>query len=96
MARILVIVGIALLLITRASAQSETNCEQIRQAVATYGYAAARQHALEHYGAEAVAAGDKCLPKEIPAKEGATKASAKPQHPKHRKAAASPTKSQPK
>ncbi len=40
-----------------------TQCEQIKQAVAQYGLAAARRHALEHYGAEAVKVGDKCLTK---------------------------------
>ena len=35
--------------------------EQVKQAVATYGYAAARKHVLENYGKEAVAFGDKCL-----------------------------------
>jgi hypothetical protein len=33
----------------------------VKQAVATYGYAAARKHALENYGKEAVAFGDRCL-----------------------------------
>jgi len=37
------------------------NCDQVRQAVATYGYAAARRYALAHYGPQAVAYGDRCL-----------------------------------
>jgi hypothetical protein len=61
MTRILVAVGIALLTTSYSWAQSEANCEQIRQAVAQYGYAAARAHAMQHYGPEAVRAGDKCL-----------------------------------
>ena len=67
MRRILVAVGIALLttgssLTTTSSwAQSAANCEQIRQAVAQYGYAAARAHAMRTYGADAVRNGDKCL-----------------------------------
>ena len=61
MTRILVAVGIALLLTDYAAAQSAANCDQIRQAVAQYGYAAARAHAMRNYGAEAVRAGDKCL-----------------------------------
>ena len=59
MTRILVAAGVLLLLTEYPSAQS--NCEQIRQAVATYGYAAARRHAMENYGIEAVRVGDRCL-----------------------------------
>jgi hypothetical protein len=76
MTRILMIVAVALLLTSRASAQSEANCDEIRQAVATYGYEDARRHALLHYGAEAVEAGEKkCLAGMIPAKPVVTKAS---------------------
>jgi len=39
-------------------------CPLIKQAVAQYGFAAARQHALETYGPEAVKTGDKCFAKE--------------------------------
>jgi hypothetical protein len=49
----------SLLLTNPASAQSR--CAQIRQAVATYGYSAARRHAMAHYGIKAVRAGDRCL-----------------------------------
>ncbi len=85
MTRILMIVAVALLLTGRASAQSEANCEEIRQAVATYGYEDARRHALLHYGAEAVEAGEKkCLAGMIPGKPGVTKASlTKPAPAKH-------------
>ena len=61
MTRILIAAGVLLLLTEYPSAQSNANCEQIRQAIATYGYAAARRHAMENYGAEAVRAGDRCL-----------------------------------
>jgi hypothetical protein len=66
MMRILVAAGVTLLLTDYAWCQS--NCEQIRQAIATYGYAAARQHALTHYGADALKEGDKCglTPAEAP------------------------------
>jgi hypothetical protein len=37
------------------------DCDQVRQAVATYGYAAARRYALQHYGPQAAAYGDRCL-----------------------------------
>src|SRR5215831_9343369 len=82
MTRILIIVAVALLLTNRGWAQSEANCEEIRQAVATYGYEDARRHALIHYGAEAVEAGEKkCLNIEPPtkavAKNPRTKAVAK-------------------
>jgi hypothetical protein len=36
-------------------------CELIKQAVAQYGFTAARRHALETYGPEAVKTGDKCF-----------------------------------
>jgi len=36
-------------------------CQLIRLAVAQHGFAAARQHALEAYGPEAVKTGDKCF-----------------------------------
>ena len=54
-----IVVGGAVLLCGSASA--DDRCDLVKQAVATYGYAAARQHALENYGQEAVAFGDKCL-----------------------------------
>jgi hypothetical protein len=85
MARILVIVAVALLLTNRAWAQSAANCEQIRQAVAQYGYEEARRHALIHYGPQAVEAGLKCLPKEITMKKVEPKAVAKHQPAKKKK-----------
>lgn len=94
MTRTLMIVAVALLLTGRASAQSEANCDEIRQAVAQYGYEDARRHALLHYGAEAVEAGEKeCLAGMIPAKPVATKAfvtkaAVKHQQPKKKKPAA--------
>ena len=60
MIRFVIAVGGAVLLAGSASAE-DPRCEQVKQAVATYGYAAARKHALENYGKEAVAFGDKCL-----------------------------------
>ena len=39
------------------------DCDQIRQAVKQYGYAAARKFALIHYGKDAVKYGDRCLAK---------------------------------
>jgi hypothetical protein len=97
MARIIIIVAaVALLLTNRAWAQSEANCEEIRQAVAMYGYEEARRHALIHYGAEAVEAGEKkCLGIQ-PAKPVVTKASVKHQQPKKKKPSGPPMKLQPK
>jgi hypothetical protein len=79
MTRILLAGSVVLLLTDYSWCQS--NCEQIRQAVATYGYEAARQHALAHYGSEAVKEGDKCPGLEAPPKP--REAAAKP-HPKHK------------
>jgi hypothetical protein len=59
MIRLVIAVGVAVLL--GGSASAEGQCDQVKQAVATYGLAAARKHALENYGKEAVAFGDKCL-----------------------------------
>jgi hypothetical protein len=59
MIRILVAFGVVLLL--TSSSLSQSYCEQVRQAVATYGYAAAKRHAMAHYGPQGVAAGDRCL-----------------------------------
>jgi len=61
MTRILVAVSVALLLTNSSLAQSY--CDQVKEAVATYGYSAAKRHALAHYGIRAVRAGDRCLTK---------------------------------
>ena len=55
----LVVVGVSLLLTSSALAQSY--CDQVRQAVAIFGHEASKRHALEHYGKEAVEAGERCL-----------------------------------
>ena len=49
------------LLSTPTYAQSEAQCEQVRQAVAQYGYRAARAHAEQTMPAEQVRAGEACL-----------------------------------
>jgi hypothetical protein len=66
MLRLLGIAAAILVMADRSFAQNSPNptpdqCRQIREAVAQYGYAAARRHALENYGAEAVRVGDKCF-----------------------------------
>lgn len=43
------------------SAPGAGDCEQIRQAVAQYGYKAAKKFALIHYGKDAARYGDRCL-----------------------------------
>ena len=66
MTRFLVAMGVVFQLTNFSLAQSTPNpaqCDQIRQAVANYGYVAAKRHALANYGVEAVRAGDRCLTK---------------------------------
>ena len=65
----LLLTGIILLMADYSFAQDSPDptpmrCQLIRQAVGQYGFAAARQHALETYGPEAVKTGDKCLTKQ--------------------------------
>jgi hypothetical protein len=60
MIRILAAIGMTLLAATPALA-AQSYCAQVRQAVATYGYASARKYALAHYGMQAVRYGDRCL-----------------------------------
>jgi hypothetical protein len=68
MPRFLLLTGVVLLMADYAFAQDSPDptplqCQLIRQAVAQYGFAAARRHALETYGPEAVKTGDKCFAK---------------------------------
>ena len=65
--------GMLLLVTDYSLAQSSPDaaqCEQIRQAVAQYGYAAARRHAIANYGKQAVEAGEKCLTSRDRARKG--------------------------
>ena len=69
MPRLLLLTGIILLMADYAFAQyspdpTPMQCQLIRLAVAQYGFAAARRHALETYGPEAVKTGDKCFTKQ--------------------------------
>jgi hypothetical protein len=64
--RLLLLAGIVLLIGDYSFAQDSPDptpmqCQLIKQAVAQYGFAAARRHALETYGPEAVKTGDKCF-----------------------------------
>jgi hypothetical protein len=70
MARFLFLIGAILLMADYSFAQDSPDptpmqCQLIRLAVAQYGFAAARRHALETYGPEAVKTGDKCFTKHI-------------------------------
>ena len=70
MPKLLLLTGVILLMANYAFAQDYSpdptpmQCQLIRSAVAQYGFAAARQHALETYGPEAVKTGDKCFTKQ--------------------------------
>ena len=69
MRRFLLLTGVILLMADFAFAQyspdpTPMQCRMIRLAVAQYGYAASRRHALETYGPEAVKTGDKCFTKQ--------------------------------
>jgi hypothetical protein len=63
MPRFLLLTGAILLMPGYALAQAPSayQCQQIKQAVAQYGYAAARRHAMETYGPDAVKVGDQCF-----------------------------------
>jgi hypothetical protein len=68
MPRLLLLTGVILLTADYAFAQNSPDpmqCQMINLAVAQYGFAAARQHALENYGPEAVKTGDKCFAKRM-------------------------------
>lgn len=65
----LLLTGVVLLVADHSFAQSSPDptpmqCQLLRLAVAQYGFAAARRHALETYGSEAVKTGDKCFRKQ--------------------------------
>jgi hypothetical protein len=69
MPRFLLLTGAILLIADHSFAQyspdpTPLQCQLIRLAVAQYGYDAARRHALETYGPEAVKVGDKCFTKQ--------------------------------
>ena len=66
---LLLLTGVVLLTADYSFAQDSpdptpTQCQLIKLAVAQYGFAAARRHALETYGPEAVKTGDKCFTKQ--------------------------------
>ena len=68
MPRLLLLTSVIALIADYSFAQNSPDptpmqCQLIKLAVAQYGFAAARRHALETYGPEAVKTGDKCLSK---------------------------------
>ena len=63
MARVVFVVAVTLLSTSSSFAQSY--CVLVRQAVATYGYEAAKRHAMAHYTKEEVEAADRCLKSDL-------------------------------
>jgi hypothetical protein len=99
MPRLLLLTGAILLMADHAFAQNSPDptpmqCQLIRWAVAQYGFAAARQHALETYGPQAVKTGDKCFTKQegrdtsayAPTKTEPPRGHSKPQRDQHAQA----------
>ncbi len=67
MPKFILLIGAVVLMPNYAFAQnisdrpSPEQCQQIRQAIAQYGYASARRYALANYGSEAVKFGEQCF-----------------------------------
>ena len=57
----IVLVGLGGLLLLANSAAAQSYCDQVRQAVTTYGYTSAKRYAVAHYSSEAVKAAERCL-----------------------------------
>jgi hypothetical protein len=55
--------GVAFILAATEPSFAQSYCEQVRQSIEQYGYAAARQYAVEHYRPEEVRAADRCVVK---------------------------------
>ena len=53
--------GGALVLLTTYPSFAQSYCDQVRQGIAQYGYAAARRYAVEHYSLQEVRAADRCV-----------------------------------
>jgi hypothetical protein len=77
---LLLLTGVVVLLVADYSFAQDSpdptpmQCQLIRLAAAQYGFAAARRHALETYGPEAVKTGDKCFTNVGPRLRASTKA----------------------
>jgi uncharacterized protein with von Willebrand factor type A (vWA) domain len=55
------VMGLAVVSANSASAQSQEQCEQVRGAVAQYGYKAAKAYAQANMSPEAVRAAERCI-----------------------------------
>jgi hypothetical protein len=53
--------GGALVLLTAYPVCAQSYCDQVRQGIEQYGYAAARRYAVEHYSPREVSAADRCV-----------------------------------
>ncbi|HLW90778.1 MAG TPA: hypothetical protein VKS78_05690 [Roseiarcus sp.] len=53
--------AVSLILLTTDIAFAQSYCEQVRQGIDQYGYAAARRYAVEHYSPQEVRAADRCV-----------------------------------
>ena len=53
--------AVSLILLTSNLALAQSYCEQVRQGIAQYGYAAARRYAVAHYSPREVRAADRCV-----------------------------------
>jgi hypothetical protein len=56
-----VLFAVAVTLLSTSSSFAQSYCVLVRQAVATYGYEAAKRHAMAHYTKEEVEAADRCV-----------------------------------
>jgi hypothetical protein len=56
-----ILFGVAFTVLLTNASMAQSYCDQVKQAIATYGYAAAKAHALAHYTRHEVAVADKCV-----------------------------------
>ncbi len=55
-----ILFGVAFTVLLTNASMAQSYCDQVKQAIATYGYAAAKAHALAHYTRHEVAVADNC------------------------------------
>ncbi len=55
------VLGGVLFIFLSGAASAQSYCPQVRQAVATYGYEAAKRYAIAHYTPEQIRAAQRCL-----------------------------------
>jgi alanine racemase len=56
-----IVASAALVLLSTVPSFAQSYCDQVRQGIAQYGYAAARRYAVEHYSPREVRAADRCV-----------------------------------